>query len=156
MRDTRTLDAMVAALTDLTGCLNSPRQDDILLQEAGIALDRALFPLLVRLTAEGTMSVAQLADRAGRDASTVSRQLNKLEQLGLVERPTVREDRRVRAAIITNTGSHALTAITQARRRLLVELIRDWSADERRMFPKLVQKLADAMRASQHDPDTAT
>lgn len=146
MYDTYNLDAIASSLIDLTGCLNSPRQDEILLREAGISLDRALFPLLVRLGAAPTMSVAQLADHAGRDSSTVSRQLAKLEKLGLAKRPSTHEDGRVRAAAITEAGVRTVAAISDARRRLLGELIQGWSANERRMFPKLVQKLADAMR----------
>ena len=33
------LDILAEALRDLVGMLNSPRQDDILLKEAGVALD---------------------------------------------------------------------------------------------------------------------
>ena len=79
--------------------------------------------------------------------SMVSRQLAKLEQLGLVKRPLSRDDMRVRAATISKSGSQVVTAITEARRKLLGELMQDWSADERQMLPKLVQKLADAMKA---------
>jgi DNA-binding MarR family transcriptional regulator len=147
MYDTRNLDAIASSLIELTGCLNSPRQDDVLLQKAGVSLDRALFPLLVRLNAAESMSVAELADQAGRDPSTVSRQLAKLEQLGLIKRPSSREDMRVRAAAITKAGSRVVMAITEARRKLLGELIQDWSADERQLLPKLLQKLADAMKA---------
>jgi DNA-binding MarR family transcriptional regulator len=147
MYDTRNLDAIASSLIELTGCLNSPRQDDVLLQKAGVSLDRALFPLLVRLNAAESMSVAELADQAGRDTSTVSRQLAKLEQLGLIKRPSSREDMRVRAAAITKAGSRVVMAITEARRKLLGELIQDWSADERQLLPKLLQKLADAMKA---------
>lgn len=146
MYDTRNLDAIASSLIDLTGCLNSPRQDEILLREAGVSLDRALFPLLVRLSSAPTMSVAQLADHAGRDPSTVSRQLARLEKLGLAKRPSTHEDKRVRAAAITAKGVRTIAAITDARRKLLGELIQDWPATERRMFPKLARKLADAMK----------
>lgn len=145
MYDTRNLDATFSALLALMGCLNSPRQDDVLLREAGVALDRALFPLLVRLSSVGAMSVAQLADRAGRDPSTVSRQLAKLEQLGLVRRPTAHSDMRVREASITKAGERVVAAITAARHKLLGKLLEDWSAHERQIFPQLLQRLADSM-----------
>ena len=61
MRDTCNVDAIAAALIELTGLLNSPRQDEVLLGAAGVSLDRALFPLLVRLSASPAMGVAQLA-----------------------------------------------------------------------------------------------
>jgi len=149
MHDTRNLDAMAAALLELTGCLNSPRQDDVLLREAGVSLDRALFPLLVRLSVAHAISVARLADAVGRDPSTVSRQLARLEHLGLVERPSAREDMRLREAAITEAGSRMVEAIAQARRKLLAELVQDWSAAERRSFPALMQRLADAMKEKQ-------
>lgn len=150
MYDTRNADRIASALIELTGLLNSPRQDEVLLGVAGVALDRALFPLLVRLSAAPAMSIAQLADQAGRDPSTVSRQIAKLEQLGLVKRPSTREDMRVRAAAITRSGARAVAAITDARRKLLTELMQDWSAAEQQMFPLLLQKFTDAMKIKQN------
>jgi len=143
------MDAIAAALLDLTGCLNSPRQDDVLLREAGVSLDRALFPLLVRLSAASPMSVAKLADQVGRDPSTVSRQLAKLEQLGLVRRPAASGDLRVRDAAVSKAGLRTVAAITAARRKLLGELLWDWSPEERESFPKLLRRLADAMKSRQ-------
>lgn len=150
MYDTRNVDAIASALIELTGLLNSPRQDEVLLGVAGVSLDRALFPLLVRLSAAPAMSVAQLAEQAGRDPSTVSRQIAKLEQLGLVKRPSAREDMRIRAAAITRSGARAVAAITDARRRLMTELIQNWPAAEQQMFPLLLQKFADTMKARQN------
>ncbi len=147
MYDTRNVDAIAAALLELTGCLNSPRQDDVLLREAGVSLDRALFPLLVRLSAASAMSVAKLAEQVGRDPSTVSRQLGKLEQLGLVRRPAAREDLRVRDAAVSKAGLRTVAAITAARRKLLTELLRDWSPDECEVFPHLLQRLAHTMKS---------
>jgi len=153
MYDTRNIDALAAALLDLSGCLNSPRQDDVLLREAGVSLDRALFPLLVHLSAATAMSVAKLAEQVGRDPSTVSRQLGKLEQLGLVRRPAAREDMRVRDAAVSKAGLRTVAAITVARRKLLGEFLRDWPPEERELFPKLLQRLADSMksRLSMHE-----
>jgi DNA-binding MarR family transcriptional regulator len=150
MYDTRNVDAIAAALMQLTARLNSPRQDDVLLHEAGVSLDRALFPLLVRLSAVPAMSVAKLADQVGRDPSTVSRQLAKMQKLGLVRRPAACGDRRVRDAAVTKSGLRTVAAITAARRKLLGQVIRDWSPAERALFPKLLQRLADAMRTSHH------
>ena len=147
MYDTRNIDAVAAALLDLIGCLNSPRQDDVLLREAGVSLDRALFPLLVHLSAATAMSVAKLAEQVGRDPSTVSRQLGKLEHLGLVRRPAAREDMRVRDAAVSKAGLRTVAAITVARRRLLGDLLRDWPPEEREVFPKLLQRLADSMKS---------
>lgn len=73
MQDTHSYDALAATLLDLLSLLNSPRQDDILLREAGVSIDWALFPLFVRIGAAGSLSVVELADQVGRDHSTISR-----------------------------------------------------------------------------------
>ncbi len=74
------------------------------------------------------------------------RQPAKLEHLGLVTRPPTHADMRVREAAITRAGKGSVASITLARRKLLGELLEDWSAEERRIFPQLVQRLADSMR----------
>jgi DNA-binding MarR family transcriptional regulator len=138
-------DRLAGALRDLIGFLNSPRQDEMLMREAGISLDRALFPLLVRIGARGALSVVELAEQVGRDHSTVSRQAAKLETLGLVARRQSKRDQRVREAVITAEGRRAVRAITVARRRLLAKLLADWSEEDRKALARLNRKLADAM-----------
>jgi len=113
---THNADGLAGALLDLVGILNSPRYDDILLREAGVAIDRALFPLLVCIGAAGSVSVVELAEQVGRDHSTVSRQTAKLETLGLVTRQKGQRDQRVREAALTTDGRRAVKAITAARR----------------------------------------
>jgi DNA-binding MarR family transcriptional regulator len=143
---THNIDALAGALLDLVGILNSPRYDNILLQEAGVSIDRALFPLLVRIGAAGSLSVIELAELVGRDHSTVSRQTAKLETLGLVTRQQSVRDQRVREAVITSDGRRAIQAITAAQRRLLGRLLADWSQEDRKALARLNRKLADAMR----------
>jgi hypothetical protein len=65
VHDTHDSDLLAGALLDLVGMLNSPAQDDILLQEARVSIDRALFPLLVRIGVSGSISVVELADQVG-------------------------------------------------------------------------------------------
>jgi DNA-binding MarR family transcriptional regulator len=138
-------DRLTGALRDLVGLLNSPRQDDVLLREAGISIDRALFPLLVRIGASGSLSVVELAQQVGRDHSTVSRQIAKLDSLGLVARRQSKRDQRVREAVITEKGRRAVRAITAARRRLFGKLLAGWSEEDRQALARLNRKLADAM-----------
>jgi len=146
MTDTVEVDELVAALIGLMGALNNPRQDDALLAEAGLDLDRALFPLVARLGALGPMGVAALGDHAGRDHTTISRQLAVLEEQGLVRRRANKDDRRVREAILTAQGARVAQRIVTARRRLLTELLADWSASERKSFAALARKMAEGMR----------
>src|ERR1700712_5152743 len=103
------------ALIDLASVMNRPQRDETMVREAGISLDRALFPLLVGIERFAPIGVVDLADRAGRDHTTVSRQVSKLESLGLVKRQGGAADRRVREAVIAPKGK-AMTDLVDAAR----------------------------------------
>src|SRR6202046_5278995 len=92
------------SVLDIVAAMNRPARDEFLIHAAGIPLDRALFPLLVSVERFGPIGVVDLADRVGRDYTTVSRQVAKLESLGLVERQGSVADRRVREALVTPKG----------------------------------------------------
>jgi DNA-binding MarR family transcriptional regulator len=66
--------------------MNRPERDEELLALAGLTLERALFPLLVFVERKGPIGVVDLAASVGRDYTTASRQVARLEDLGLVER----------------------------------------------------------------------
>src|SRR6266404_5847780 len=90
--------ALHGALIDIVSVMNRPQRDEMMVREAGISLDRALFPLLVGIERLGPIGVVDLADRVGRDYTTVSRPVAKLESLGLVERRAGAADRQGRGS----------------------------------------------------------
>jgi DNA-binding MarR family transcriptional regulator len=137
-----------AALLDLAGMLNEPQRDDALIAEAGIALDRALFPLLVRIERKGPIGVVELANISGRDHTTVSRQVSKLESLGLVTRQSGKSDRRVREAAVTKRGLTMTKALDAARERLAGPILARWSKSDRQNLVRLLRKLVDDARAA--------
>ncbi|EBU7932006.1 MarR family transcriptional regulator, partial [Salmonella enterica] len=93
--------ALHGALIRVVSALNRPRNDEKLIAEAGIQLDRALFSILISIERLGPIGVVELAERAGRDYTTVSRQVAKLEKLGLIIRQHNAIDRRIREAVIS-------------------------------------------------------
>ena len=131
------------ALLDLTGVLNRPQPDAALIALAGVDLDRALFPLLARVERRGPLAIGELADLCGRDYTTVSRQITKLEELGLVVRHTNPEDARVKEAVITKKGRHVTTALDGAREKIMTALLADWDKQEVADLARLLRKLAD-------------
>src|SRR5690606_16909809 len=74
------------SLLDILVAMNRPERDEYLMRAAGISLERALFPLLVGVERLGPTALVDLAKRVGRDYTTVSRQVSRLEELGLVSR----------------------------------------------------------------------
>jgi DNA-binding MarR family transcriptional regulator len=131
------------ALMDVVGTINRPQPDLALIKEAGISLDRALFPLLVIVERRGPIGVVDLADSVGRDHSTVSRQIAKMEGLGLVVRHPGKTDRRVREALVTKKGKAMTDAIDAARERLAATLLRDWSVQDLQTLARLMRRFAD-------------
>src|SRR3954452_920198 len=120
------LRALHTSLLEIVSAMNRPQRDEVLIKEAGIALDRALFPLLVGIERFGPIGVVDLADRAGRDYTTVSRQVAKLESLGLGKRHASEADRRVSEATITASGKAMTDAVDRARERIVAGMFASW------------------------------
>jgi DNA-binding MarR family transcriptional regulator len=133
------------SVLEIMAVMNRPQRDDALIREAGISLDRALFPLLVGIERFGPVGVVELADRAGRDYTTVSRQVAKLESLGLVERQVSAADRRVRLAAISVAGKAMTGRIDEARARMGRLIFQSWEETDINELVRLMGKFADAL-----------
>jgi DNA-binding MarR family transcriptional regulator len=89
--------------------------------------------------------VVDLADRVGRDYTTVSRQIAKLESLGLVKRQGSAADRRVREAIITPKGKAMTDLVDGARERIGRAIFEKWEARDIDRLVELMRKFAYAL-----------
>jgi DNA-binding MarR family transcriptional regulator len=145
------------AVLDIVGLLNQPQRDVALIREAGVTLDRALFPLLVVIERRGPLKVVDLAGLVGRDYTTVSRQTAKLESLELITRRTNPKDRRVSEMAVTPKGKEITEALDRARERLLGLILEGWSESDRKTLAVLLRRFADNARAfalKREDPDS--
>jgi DNA-binding MarR family transcriptional regulator len=131
------------AMVDLLALMNQPQRDQALLQEAGVALDRALFPLLVGIERFGPVSIGDLADRVGRDYTTVSRQVAKLVELGLVDSRPGTRDRRINEATISKSGRDVAAALHNARKRMAQPILNKWSEKDFRTLVRLMRRFVD-------------
>ena len=138
-----------SAILDIVGMMNGPQRDEMLIREAGIRLDRTQFPLLVLVECFGPIGVVDLADRVGRDYTTVSRQVAKMESLGLITRQRGTTDRRVRLAVVAPAGKVMTDHIDAARERILTHGFRDWEEGDVETLARLMGRLAETMRAGQ-------
>jgi len=135
-----------SSLLDIVSQINRPQLDEVLIKEAAIPLERALFPLLVVIDKFGPIGVVDLADRVGRDYTTVSRQIAKLESLDLVERKTDAKDRRIRETAISPKGKIMTRAVDAARERLGRRVFETWDPREFDELVRLMRKFADAIK----------
>ncbi|HEX7781976.1 MAG TPA: MarR family transcriptional regulator [Sphingobium sp.] len=136
---------LLRSILDIVGIFNSPQRDAAMLESAGLTLERALYPLLVNIGNFGPIGVIDLAERVGRDYTTVSRQTARLEELGLISRRKSPSDRRTREAVVTARGRAATDAVDGARERLALELFHDWRHDDFDQLARLLRTLADGL-----------
>ena len=137
--------ALHEALIDIVSVMNRPQGDEMMVREAGISLDRVLFPLLVVIERQGPIGVVDLGGRVGRDYTTVSRQVAKLESLGLVRRQVAATDRRVSQATVTAKGKAMTGAVDRARERLGRALFATWDRRDVEELVRLMRKFAEAV-----------
>lgn len=136
------------AISELTSFINDPRHDRHLMVEAGLTFDPVFMPLLVRLGALGEAGVVELSGQLGRDHSTISRQMAKLETAGLLERLEPQSDGRMRTARLTARGLDAFASLGEARRRLLDRALADWTDNDREALGPLLLRFARALQTA--------
>lgn len=140
------------SLIEIVSAMNRAQNDETLLRDAGVKLDRALLPLLVGIERLGPISVGEIADRTGRDYTTISRQLKKLDELGLVERTPGETDQRVSLARVTAQGHRMTGALDDARERLARLALADWDVADLDQLVGLLERLTAAMRGGPSEP----
>lgn len=151
------LQTLREALLDLTAVLSSPRPDAALIASAGVDIDRALFPLLMRIEHRGPVGVVELAGLSGRDYTTVSRQVTALEKLGLVRREASTTDRRQRTVSMTPKGRRLTAALDAAREKMLTTALDGWNAKDLKLLARLLRRFADdALSWADEQSDAAT
>ena len=135
-------DELHGILLQIANMMNRPDVDAQFVKRAGVKLDGALYPLLSRIGAAGAIGTVQLAEQVGRDHSTVSRQVAKLEELGLVEREASASDGRVRMLRPTRAGRRMIEKFAQTRRTLMESHFSEWSETEIKQLLRLLRKAA--------------
>lgn len=136
-------DRLHGALISVADRVNRLDADARLLAASGVKLDRALFPLLSRVALNADINVAELANLIGRDHSTVSRQVVKLERLGLLVRKADPADQRSRRLALSETGQDILARIAAVRRRGMEEHFAQWSEADRERLIGLMARMLD-------------
>jgi len=148
-------DRLHRSLIAVADLINRLDVDARLLAAAGVKLDRALFPLLARVAMTPDINVAEMANVVGRDHSTVSRQVIRLEELGLIARLPDPDDSRSRRLVLSPQGREIMAKIAEIRREWMEAHFQNWPANDRNRLIQLIEKMVEGgdpkVRNSQGD-----
>lgn len=96
-----------------------------------VNLDAATFRVFVGIGHLQPTSVGDLAAMMGKNYSSVSRQIDKLETTGLVHTYPSSSDSRIRVSELTQRGEEINAMIKLTRERKMREGMADWSPSEK-------------------------
>ncbi|MGY4653324.1 MarR family winged helix-turn-helix transcriptional regulator [Mycobacterium sp. URHB0021] len=99
------------------------------------------YVVLVALDRSSMRTQAALAAAIGADKTRIIRDLDELQQRGLIERMPDPDDRRVRLLAITDAGRAVKNAVQDEIQRGEERWLGDLSADERRTFLRVLGRL---------------
>jgi len=112
-----------------------------------VHLERSSYGILCQLADEGPQRLGALASAFGIDPSTITRQVQALESLGLAQRTTDPTDRRASILDLTAEGSDALDRTRRHRRDRLEQVLAHWDPADREDFARLLTTFNESVEA---------
>ena len=106
------------SLVTIIDFFNDPEQDKVLLKRVGNLNDKNLLPIVVRVGRQPEISVGELARQLGKNHSSISRQVSKLEKKDIISSLTHSEDKRIRMLTLASEGEVIFYLITEVRYKL--------------------------------------
>jgi DNA-binding MarR family transcriptional regulator len=105
-----------------------------------VNLERSAYGIMCKLADEGPQRLGALATAFGLDPSTITRQVQALEEIGLADRRTDPSDRRASILDLTPTGREVLDETRARRRNRFQEALSDWSESDLADFGRLLKE----------------
>ncbi|MBW8483330.1 MarR family transcriptional regulator [Actinomadura sp. PM05-2] len=136
------------ALTRIAHLLTRSRRHDHVIAAAGVPVERAAVPLL-RLLAEtpGPLRPSEIAAALGVEAPHVTRQIQRLERAGYVDRVPDPDDGRAQQVRLLPAGADAVDRVRAVGRRWMVGALAGWEPEERLRLAGLVHRMVDDFTA---------
>jgi len=112
-----------------------------------VNLERSAYGIMSKLFDEGPQRLGVLANAFGLDPSTITRQVQALEELGLASRTTDPTDRRASILDLTEQGHEVLERTRSHRRARLQKALDDWSESDLADFGRLLKEFNASLDA---------
>ncbi|MFF1692463.1 MarR family winged helix-turn-helix transcriptional regulator [Streptomyces sp. NPDC058257] len=121
-------------------------------RSSGGRLDRSAYVLLSRIQMDGPMSIGQLTEAFGLDASTLNRQTAAMLRTGLVERIPDPEGGMARKFRISAEGESQLDADRAEYTQGLEKVLDGWSAQDVATFAGFLQRFNSDIESLEGHP----
>ena len=108
-------------------------------------LSPVAYSMLMALNDSGPRRASDLVEMFAIDKGAVSRQVQSLLELGLIERAPDPEDRRAAILSITEEGSRRLASIAAARRSEVIDRLAEWSDEDLQAFVSAMARYNSAL-----------
>ncbi len=105
-----------------------------------VNLERSAYGIMAKLADEGPQRLGALATAFGLDPSTITRQVQALEELGLAERRTDPTDRRASILDLSPNGREVLEETRAHRRAKLQQALSNWPEADLVDFGRLLKE----------------
>jgi DNA-binding MarR family transcriptional regulator len=110
-------------------------------------LERSAYGIMCKLADEGPQRLGALATAFGLDPSTITRQVQALEEIGLAARRTDPSDRRASILDLTPIGRGVLDQTREHRRSRLQQALSDWPESDLADFGRLLKEFNASLDA---------
>ncbi|MGH3443831.1 MAG: MarR family winged helix-turn-helix transcriptional regulator [Nocardioidaceae bacterium] len=110
-----------------------------------LSVERSGYGIMCRLADEGPQRLGHLATTFGLDPSTITRQVQALEEAGLAQRQTDMTDRRASILDLTPTGRDVLDQTRAFRRARFSEAMTSWPEQDHAEFARLLARFNEAL-----------
>ena len=139
-----------AALVTLVRRATDPRGNREINRSAGVDIERAGAVMLARVEELEPARLSDLAEAAGVDTSTASRQVARLVDDGYVDRGADPDDRRASAHRLTPAGREVRRRLRTARREWFEDVLGDFEPAEQEQLATLLERFVDHMQPTDH------
>lgn len=123
---------------------------------SGVTVSHVYYPFLEWLRVR-SMRVKELVPLVGTTAATVTRHVQYLENLGLVERWLDEDDRRSSILGLTTKGLDVWDCVQRVRTSFVEQCLREWPTEEIHqllpLFSKLTRSLSEGRELTEVDDD---
>ena len=107
---------------------------------------------LLEIEKNSEISVSELATKLSLDKSTVSRTVEGLVNISLVDRVIPKENRRMALINLTDSGKQVCSTINYSNDSYIEAVLKDFSPEEQeeflRLFEKLVKNMSEVRKSS--------